>query len=424
MLEGQLARLKEKPHANAPEQKEHKAPKPNTIKKSASEPKPEEGAQEGQEERISQEQKTPKIAESEEGPHDEKEAEDHALSSNPEPAPEESPQKEEPESISQQPQFIVDVPDENHSDQVEKPAAAVVPKHHEDPAAMQPPKKKSSTLAVILWIIGAIALLGILLFFSITMQESASNATMNGGAEKGPLYACSADTDCKMPAMEYRCRNPATEEAYCDRKNITSVQVTILSTDCGACDPSRIRGILAGWFPGATFETIPSSSEEGEALISSHSITMLPAYIVGTSIEETFIFSDVGNAFRKSVDSYVMKESASGAVLYLNRKKISRTVDVFLSSDEESSKIAVANMQEFIDAFKDEAKVRVRYAKGENVTAQDSNLLKTLGLSTPSFLINNNLRIGGVQAADTLRAHYCERNPSDLCRTELRKSLV
>ena len=223
LLEGQLARLKEKPKEqpkpidpptdptgenprapkpkeNAHEQKGQKAPKP--IKKSALNPQPEEGAQEGQEERISQEQKAPKIAESEEKPLDGKESEDHALSSNPEPAPEESPQKEEPESISQQPQFIVDDPDENHSDQVEKPAATDAPQHHEDKPEIHPPKKERSTLAVILWIIGAIALLGGLLFFSITMQESASNATMNGGAEKGPLYACSADTDLKIPAIK------------------------------------------------------------------------------------------------------------------------------------------------------------------------------------------------------------------------------
>ncbi len=342
------------------------------------------------------------------------------------------------------------------------------------------PKKKEErhTLVISLWVIGALLLLGMLVFLSITLEKAAINETKHKSVEKNPPIACSTHTDCRMPGKEYRCLRPGTPDASCERKDAVLVNVTILNSDgCSPCDTSRVLGILWEWFPGAQMKKTDASSDEGKSLVKEYSITMLPAYILSNSAEHSLLFSEVKAAFRASGSGYAMKDGASGAVLYLGRKEKPKTLDIFLAPDEESSKKAVLNMKEFTDAFTSEATFTVHIVSGTNssepaacislsypdkitsylscsaaespaqclssngisaldisscvlrgeggrIIENEAALLKSLGLPTPSFLLNNNQRISGVQAADSLRSQYCERNPGSLCGKELRKSLV
>ena len=399
---------------------------------------------------LSEEAAKEKPKEQEQGPPKESTPSSDSESSTQEPPSEQSPEQKEYPSSQEEPPAEQGAPSyDSYDAEKEAPAASAAssneslkpssdlepskepsldsPMHEEEEKpepAYHPPKKESRTLAITLWVIGAIGLLGLLLLFSITLQKGAANETSNYPGSSEPIYACSRHSDCSMQGMESRCRNPATMQAYCERKNLTEVRLFVLNAECSSCDPSRVIGILQGWFALLTEQDLSADSELGKGLIAEYGITMLPAYILSKSIDETLQFEDVRSAFRISGDSYVLKEGAAGSALYIDRRESPRTVDVFLSTEEDSSKKALLNMQEFTEAFGNEATIRIHYAKGENSTLEASRLLSSLGLPTPSFLINNILKAPGVLAADTLRAHYCERNPGITCDIELRKSLI
>ena len=351
--------------------------------------------------------------------------------------------------------------------------------HDDAHADVQPkqeiPQQKSSRLAIVLWIAGALLLLGMLVFFSIALENTARDKAKAGN--QSPAIACFTLADCKVLGNESRCANPGTPDAYCEHKEIVVANLTVLNAkDCAECGTSRVTALLKEWFPGAAASKVDASSPEGKALIKSYGITMLPAYVLGAGVENSLMFQDVKSAFRAAGGAYVMKDGAAGAVLYLGRADQLRVVDVFLAPEEESSRKAILNMEEFAGLFSGEATLRVHITKGTNASEEascvlssypvkafpylscvaqkggdclasngisgniitscigrgegrrlierDAALQKSLGLPVPSFLLNNNLRISGVQAADSLREQYCSRNPSPKCPQELKKSLV
>ncbi|MBS3110604.1 hypothetical protein J4435_00745 [Candidatus Woesearchaeota archaeon] len=344
-----------------------------------------------------------------------------------------------------------------------------------------PPRKNKRLIAIILWVVGALLLLGMLVFFSITL-EKATNETLDAQKQEAqapqmPQIACSTVADCAVPGNESRCLNPGTPESSCERQGIVPINVTVINDKgCTACGTSRVIALLGEWFPGILITGVDASSPEGKALIAARNVTMLPAYVLGPSLRGSLMFQDVNAAFRPSGTSYVMKDSASGAVLYLGRAEQLRKLDVFLAPEEESSRKALLNMEEFASLFSDELVIRVHIVRGTNaseqaacvlssyplkaipylsctatdgedcfasngisagiiasclgrgegqrIIGQDASLWSSLALPMPSFLLNNNVKITGVQAADSLKEQYCARNPSALCSRELRKSLA
>ncbi len=357
-------------------------------------------------------------------------------------------------------------PEQKIEQKVEHVAAPTVRQDNTDDSAWN----------IVLWVIGILALLGVLMYFSFSPEKMNLDETLAGQEAQNPRIACTQHADCVMPSMEAKCVNGGKTEASCQYQNATSIELTILgSGECISCSSERMKNILMSWFPGANINEISSSSMEGKALRAQHSIEMLPAYMLDSNVKNTLLFEDVKNALRKSGNDYVVKDSASGAPLFLNRNNVAGQVDVFLSPDDDSSQRAILNLEEFSTAFGNEATMVYHIVKDSNASKiaacvselapqrateyilcdakSDEDCAATLGLGTaainscveedseriiqdnaalqsslgfqmPSFLINNRMRVSGVQAADSLREQFCSMNDAAACSKELKKSLV
>jgi hypothetical protein len=456
-----------KKHAEQPQEpqeveKHKQAEPPTTQEKSAV----------GKEE-VTLAQKEPKIVEQEEQQDTESEKQKPEISSEAEMQPEEKENHKEPEQTPKERKDVEIL--------IEEAESGPKPTSEEPPVSPQAPKvekdkkdEKSTTLSTALWVIGAIALLGLLAYFSISPEKMSLNGIADTTEDQNPLIACRQHMDCAMPGMEAKCLNPGTVDAVCQYQNATPVGLIVIGTEeCAACSTERMKNILLSWFPGATITEVASSSAEGKALRAQHSIMMLPAYVLSADVEQTLLFEDVNSALRESKNAYVVKDSASGAALYLNRETIAGRVDVFLAGDDSSDR-AILNMEEFVAAFdnalfefhivkdSNDSKTAACVAElapqrtleflicqakehedcvdalglgasaiascveqdGQRFIADAAELQKLLGVQTPAFLINNRMKLGGVQAADTLREMYCSMNDAAACSKELRKSLV
>jgi hypothetical protein len=359
--------------------------------------------------------------------------------------------------------------EEEKNDDREEVAPIITPK----------PKKRGKedhTLRTVLWIICAIIVLGLLVFFSINLGQMYPNETAHEKEEQKPTIACYQHADCAKNGLEAKCVNGGKSDAMCQYRNATMVELIIIGDgECSLCSSDRMKNVIKGWFPGVQVKNVAFSSSEGKALRTQHSIDMLPAYVLDSAIEDTLLFSDVKSALRASGDSYIVKDSASGASLFLTRNEIIGQIDVLVAPSDESSKRAILNLEEFSDSFGEEVDVIYHVVKDSNASkiaacavtlapqrateyllcdaTSDEDCVATLGLSStaidscveddsssiidantklqsslgiqvPSFLINNRLRVGGVQAADTLREQFCGMNDATACSKELKKSLV
>lgn len=361
--------------------------------------------------------------------------------------------------------------DEGEEKETEEEEIALIPtsrqkkKHGED-----------HTLRTVIWIVGAIIILGFLVFFSINLGERYPNETTHNNEEQKPIIACYQHADCAMNGLESKCVNGGKAEAMCQYQNSTPVSLIIIGDgECASCSSARMKNVLVGWFPGAVVRNVLSSSSEGKSLRLSHSLEMLPSYVLDSAVEDTLLFSDVKGALRISGESYIVKDSASGAPLFLNRNDIAGQIDVFVAPSDESSKRAILNLEEFLDSFGDKVTIAYHVVKDLNSSkiaacvvelapqrtteyllcdaksdddcvttlglgaaaidacvendsfgfiGANTKLQNSLGIQVPSFLINNRMKVGGVQAADMLREQFCSMNDATACSNELKKSLV
>ena len=112
-----------------------------------------------------------------------------------------------------------------------------------------------------------------------------------------------------------------------------------------------------------------------------------------------------------------MKNSVSNSNYYFKRGQMQNKLYLFFKSGQEASSQAEKNAKEFLDAFKG----KIVFEKYDS----NSNIAKELGINTyPTFLINNQVKFSGVQAANTIKENFCQLNKLEECNLELSKSLI
>ena len=115
--------------------------------------------------------------------------------------------------------------------------------------------------------------------------------------------------------------------------------------------------------------------------------------------------------------SYVLKNTVANANFFLDRKEIPKRLDVFVKPGEKVTQDTDRNLAEFARLFGENAQI-VRHASTAALT-------KEFDINTfPAFVINNKMRLGGLQSADAIKVHYCSMNKLPECKKELTKSLV
>lgn len=275
--------------------------------------------------------------------------------------------------------------------------------------------KKTLVFAAVL----IVAALGIWYFFF----TGSDNANMSNDANTmannaATLIACYSDKDCKEQGKIGSCANPGKENAECSYVDDIQVKLKIInSKECFNCDTGRIISILESFYPNLDIEEIDYDTAEGRVLADRFNINALPAYILNSSLSETYNYEEFFTAFNKMNDNFVMKDTVANANYYLNRKEIPNKLELFAQEGQEASDKAEANLKEFLEAFDG----KVTFNKHDS----DSALARELGLNSfPTFLINTKIKFGGVQAANTIKENFCRVNKLQECSLELSKSLV
>lgn len=208
-----------------------------------------------------------------------------------------------------------------------------------------------------------------------------------------------------------------TNTAIVEVPKIDSKVLVVGSDSCFNCDTSRMKDIISAWFPGIKIEDIGYERDNGTALADEFGLRILPAYIFDSNVAKFPKFYELEQIFEKTGDSYVMKDDASGGKLYFARENVPSKLDLFVVQGQTNSDNALKNVQELID--KSEGQVNL------NVVDIKSDLAKELGIrNAPTFLINNRIKVSGVQSAEALKESMCKVNSLEVCKEKLSANLI
>ncbi|MEK6876037.1 MAG: hypothetical protein AABX63_01390 [Nanoarchaeota archaeon] len=232
------------------------------------------------------------------------------------------------------------------------------------------------------------------------------------------FIACSSDKDCKKEGSIGTCNNPGAKDAECAYAEDVEVKLTLLNDNsCFNCDAGRVLSILNEFFPNLDIENFDIGSNEGKKIAERFGIAALPAYILNSSLQQASNYHKFFSAFNIAGDSFVMKNTVANSNFYIERGEIPGKLDLILKDGQAASTEAEKNLQEFLNSFKG----KVDFEKHSD----NSALAKELGINTfPVFLVNNEVKFSGVQAADVIKDNFCQMNDLEECGLELSKSLI
>ena len=196
------------------------------------------------------------------------------------------------------------------------------------------------------------------------------------------LIACSSDSECTEEGKIGLCLKPGLEDAECKFIDDARIKLIILNDEtCFNCETNRVLSILKSFFKNLETEKIDFNTQEGIALIKKFKVNTLPAYILNSSFTEAYNFDKFSSSFNEVENSFVMKNTASNANLYIDRDEIPNKINLFFKSGETVNTIAEENLNEFLEAFEGKVDFEKHNA--------DSRIVKELKINTfPTFLIN------------------------------------
>ncbi|KKQ76423.1 MAG: hypothetical protein US99_C0072G0004 [Candidatus Daviesbacteria bacterium GW2011_GWF2_38_6] len=198
---------------------------------------------------------------------------------------------------------------------------------------------------------------------------------------------------------------------------IDSKVIVVGGDSCFNCDTSRMKDIISAWFPGIKIEDVSYESDEGGALADEFGLRILPAYIFDANAAKFPKFYEMEQIFEKTSDSYVLKDDASGGKLYFARENIPNKLGLFVIAGQANSDRALKNAQELID----KANGQVDF----NIVEIKNDLAKELGIkNAPTFIINNRIKVSGVQSAEALKESFCKINSLEVCNETLSAKLI
>jgi len=336
---------------------------------------------------------------------------------------EEEPKEEKPEieikEIKEQPTKIIGAEEEQEEKIVEE-SKEEQKEEEQKPKEQKPEETEEPEEEIHIskkWLYGlAIIIIAAILFFAIRSCEF-SLPEKEAIEEFTP--ECSSDSDCKQQGSIGTCLNPGTKEAKCEFKEDAKTILTVINDqNCELCDSSRMKSTIKKLFPNAKITNLGYETTEAKTLINKLKIDALPAYIFDSDVEKTINFNDFKRALIKKEDSYVITNTASGANYYFERQEIVNKLDVFLTADMEEK--VNNNLNEFLELFKD-----INFEKHIVTEKEKTSLKDELGITSyPSFLINNQVKFGGIQSSDSIKEKFCILNKLDECKKELRKNII
>jgi len=305
----------------------------------------------------------------------------------------------------------------------------IAPTQEEDPdeisrdSEIEEPEEEIEISKKWFYIVGIIIIVFIL-FFAI--RSCKSPETDEGGQigevlseethEEEFVPECSRDSDCKKEGSIAVCANPGAKEAKCEfTLDQTTDLIVINDKDCKLCSTANTITIVKEIFPNAKIREIDLSGKEAQALTNELGIDALPAYIFDSNVQGTANFKDF-TALRQKGDSYLITDTASGAVYYLKRPLVKNKLDLYVLPETDGD--VESNVQEVLTLFNG----KLDFTKHVITEKEKKGLEAELAINTyPTFLVNNQVKFRGILPADTIKEKICSVNYFEECKKELSK---
>ena len=113
----------------------------------------------------------------------------------------------------------------------------------------------------------------------------------------------------------------------------------------------------------------------------------------------------------------MLKDDASGGKMYFARENIPNKLDLFVIQEQASSNRALKNVYELTEKAGGQISFNIEEIK--------SDLAKELSIkNAPTFLINNRIKVSGVQSAESLKESFCKVNSLEVCNETLSAQLI
>ncbi len=268
-------------------------------------------------------------------------------------------------------------------------------------------------------IIGVAVAALLLVVFFLTRSPAEGPGEIDAPEETVLEPLCSSDQDCMRQGKIGSCQNPGTADAICVFKDPTTVELTVIETDdCVSCDSSRMINVLTQLFLSLDVENIDYSSAEGRRLAADYGIEVLPAYILGSRVNQTESFDDFKTALRQADDKYVVMPTLLGTGYFINRDELVNTIHIY-TLPEDTDKVE-SNMQELLGLFGDS----IEYGLITVAPSEKGQLKQELAITSyPSFIVNNKLKFSGIRSAESIKEKFCELNQLTECSQTLSKDI-
>lgn len=146
------------------------------------------------------------------------------------------------------------------------------------------------------------------------------------------LPACGSDADCLKSGFVGTCQDAGKPSAQCVFRKDTAVALTVVY-DAGSLfsREAEVLTFLKTTFPGVEVERVEGATERGRALIASHGLRMLPAYLFDARVADAINFERTSKTFRRSGADYVIDGEGAGATVRVGRPFRAGTLDIYLS---------------------------------------------------------------------------------------------
>jgi len=129
---------------------------------------------------------------------------------------------------------------------------------------------------------------------------------------------CTADTDCTAESDKVgKCEN--SECVYVEDEEVEFIVLN--DKECGSCDTTQIVAVSAGYFKNLDMREVDVNDAEGQELVESLGITLLPAYIFDGNVVNTDTWQsvpDLRGAFEMVGDAFKLRDSVTGASYYVS----------------------------------------------------------------------------------------------------------
>lgn len=169
-------------------------------------------------------------------------------------------------------------------------------------------------------------------------------------------------------AFKWGC--PVTGSAVSNEVTSTDAKVSLtILTDskCSICNSySQLQQAFGVIFSNLEVNTVDISSTQGQSLLNSLNISIIPAFIFDSSVTQASNYTAMSPYLTYQNGYYIFNQSIAsrnlGGFKYIKRETPSKpSVDLFIMSMCPYGNLAVKNVKEFINAFGDDVNFNIHY---------------------------------------------------------------